>query len=254
MQLDALVGGSLFAFMLVFVRLGAAFLVMPGIGEQFVTARFRLLLALAISLLMMPVLKPILPPRPPTPGDLVLLVLAEAVVGVFIGTLARVMLSSLETAGFLIANQLGLSAAQSFNPAMASPGNALSGLLGILAMVLLFATNLHHMLILGIVDSYSLFAPGQGLPVADATEHLTRTVAQSFLIGVQLSAPFVVIGGLFYLGIGLVSRLVPQIQIFFVTMPIQVLMGTLLFSLSLSALMLYWLAAFEDQLITILQP
>ncbi|WP_193552238.1 flagellar biosynthetic protein FliR [Oleisolibacter albus] len=252
--LDALVGGSIFAFLLVFVRLGSAFLIMPVFGEQFVSARIRLLFALATAFVLMPVLRPMLPLRPAVPADLAALVVAEALVGLFLGTLARVLVSALEVAGMLIAHQLGLSAAQTFNPALASPSNSISSLLGLLALVLIFATDLHHMLILAVVDSYTLFAPGQWLPVSDAADHMARTVAQSFLIGMQMAAPFVVIGLLFFLGMGLVSRLVPQIQVFFVSMPIQILFGVLLLGLSLSALMLYWLGAFEAQLIGILQP
>lgn len=253
-SLDTVLGGSLFAFLLVFVRLGAAFMVMPALGEQFVSARIRLLFALTAAFLVAPVLQGTLPARPATPADIAGLIVQEALVGLFIGTLARIMLSALETAGMVIANQLGLAAAQAFNPAMAAPGNPISGLLGILALLLIFATDLHHMLILAVVDSYTLFQPGQAMPMGDAAQLMARTVAKSFLIGMQMAAPFVVIGLMFYLGLGLVSRLVPQIQVFFVSVPIQIMFGLLLLSLSLSALMLFWLSAFEEQLIGILQP
>ena len=253
-QLEALVGGSVFVMLMVFVRLGSAFLIMPGYGEQFVSPRIRLLLALAISFLLMPVLTPMLPQRPTTPGALLTLILSEAMIGIFLGTMARMLMSSLETAGMLIANQVGLSAAQAFNPAMGQAGNALSSILSMLAMVLIFSTELHHMLLLAVVDSYSLFAPGTWLPVDDAAMHLTRVMADSFVIGMQLAAPFTVIGLLFYLGLGLVARLVPQIQVFFVGVPIQIVMGLFLLGMSLASLMTFWLTRFEGQLMTLLEP
>jgi flagellar biosynthetic protein FliR len=254
MQLDQLIAGSLFAFLMVFMRVGAAMLVMPGFGEPFVSTRIRLLFALGVSYLLMPVLLSSMPPRPATVGGMLTLILAETLTGLFLGTIARMLMSSLETAGMLIANQVGLSAAQSFNPAQATSGNALSSLLSMLALVLIFATDLHHMLLLAIVDSYSLFAPGVWLPVDDAAQHMTRVMADSFLIGMQLAAPFTVIGLVFYLGLGLIARLVPQIQVFFVGMPLQIIFGLLLLGLSLSALMVFWLARFEGHLINILQP
>ncbi|WP_119678220.1 flagellar biosynthetic protein FliR [Indioceanicola profundi] len=254
MDLAAFVGGSAFAFMLVFVRLGSAFLIMPTVGEQFVNPRIRLLFSLATTLLVTPVVTPQLPPAPSAPADLVALILAEVLVGLFIGTIARVMMSALEVAGHFIASQLGLSAAQAFNPALASPSTPVGALLGILALLLIFATDLHHMLILAVVDSYTLFQPGVWMPLGDVAQHMTRVVSQSFLVGMQMAAPFVVIGLMFYLGLGLVSRLVPTIQVFFVGLPIQTMLGTLLLSLSLSALMLFWLAAFEAQLIPLLTP
>lgn len=254
MSLDALLGGSIYVFLMIFVRVGSAFLIMPGYGEQFVSPRIRLLLALLISFILMPLLLPDMPVAPSRPGDLAVLVVAEAMIGIFLGTIARFMMAALETAGMLIANQVGLSAAQSFNPAMSGAGNAVSAVLSMLALMLIFATDLHHLLLLAVVDSYSLFRPGEWLPLGDAAQHLARVLGDSFLVGMQLAAPFVVIGLLFYLGLGLIARLVPQIQVFFVGIPIQIVLGLLLLGLSLTALMTYWLTRFEGQLINILQP
>jgi len=252
MELSQFVGGSVYAFILVFVRIGAAFMTMPAIGEQFVSVRVRLLFALMVALVVTPAVRPLLPPQPDNPADLGALVMAEVLVGVFIGGIARMMLSALDFAGQLIANQLGLAAAQAFNPALAAPGNPVGAILSLLGIMLIFATDLHHMLILAVVDSYTLFGPGTWLPLGDVAQHMARVMARSFVIGMQMSAPFLVLGLLFYLGLGLISRLVPQVQVFFVGIPLQIVFGLLLFGISLSALMLFWLAAFEDQLITIL--
>lgn len=253
MSLDAVLGGSAYAFLMIFVRLGSAFLIMPGYGEQFVSPRIRLLFALAVSFLLLPILLPAMPKAPASPADLTLLIIAEALIGIFLGTITRMLMAALETAGMLIANQVGLAAAQAFNPAMSSPGNPISAILGVLALMLIFATDLHHLLLMAIVDSYSLFKPGQWLPIGDVAQHLTRVMADSFLIGMQLAAPFTVIGLLFYLGLGLIARLVPQIQVFFVGVPIQIIFGLMLLGLSLTALMTFWLARFEGQLVNILQ-
>jgi flagellar biosynthesis protein FliR len=254
MTLEQILGGSIYTFLMIFVRLGSAFMVMPGYGEQYVSPRIRLLFALAISFVLMPLLLPSMPAAPAQPADLVLLVIAEALIGVFLGTIARFMMSALETAGMLIANQVGLSAAQSFNPAMAQAGNAVTAVLSMLALMLIFATDLHHLLLLAVVDSYSLFPPGHWLPMGDVAQHVARVLGDSFQIGMQLAAPFIVIGLLFYLGLGLVARLVPQIQVFFVGVPIQIVLGLLLLSLSLTALMTFWLTRFEGQLVNILEP
>ena len=251
-MLQELVAGQFYAFLMVFIRVGAALLIMPTVGEPFVPARVRLLLALALSVVVTPAAAPMIPPQTSSAADMVVLIMAESLVGLFIGTIARTMLAALETAGSVIANQVGLAAAQAFNPALAAPGNAISALLGIVALLLVFATDLHHMLILAVIDSYGVFAPGAPLPMGDIVQHLTRVFGQSFLVGLQMSAPFVVIGLLFNLGLGLVSRLVPQIQIFFIGVPIQIVFGLLLLGLSMSALMLFWMAAFEEELVGLL--
>ncbi|HYC02423.1 MAG TPA: flagellar biosynthetic protein FliR [Azospirillaceae bacterium] len=251
-MLQALITGQLFAFLLVFTRVGAAFLVLPGVGETFVSARIRLLLALTTALVVTPVARPLLPAQPTEPALLTLLITAEVMVGIFIGTIARTMLAAMETAGSIISNAVGLSAAQSFNPAMAAPGNAVSALLGIVAILLIFAADLHHLMIMAVVGSYDVFRPGMQLPVGDFSQHLTRVFSESFLVGLQLSAPFVVIGLVFNLGLGLVARLVPQIQIFFIGIPIQIGGGLLLLAAGMTALMLFWLAAFQAQLVGLL--
>jgi len=195
---------------------------------------------------------PAMPKAPASPMNLFLLVAAEAMIGIFLGSIARMLTAALDIAGFLIANQIGLSAAQAFNPALSAASNPVSSVLGMLALLLIFATDLHHMLLMAVVDSYSLFVPGQWLPIGDVAQHLSRVMSDSFLIGMQLGAPFIVIGLLFYLGLGLIARLVPQIQVFFVGTPIQIVLGLMLLGLSLTALMVYWLARFEGQLINIL--
>ncbi|MFM2044782.1 MAG: hypothetical protein RLY86_3358 [Pseudomonadota bacterium] len=252
MDLSQIIGTSLFAFLLVFVRLGAAFLLMPGIGEQFISPRIRLLFTLALALLVTPVVAPTMPPMPTAFAATVALVAAETLVGAFIGTVARMMMSALEVAGHFIATQVGLSAAQAFNPTLAAPSTPIGALLGIVALMMIFATDLHHMLILGVVDSYQLFPPGQWLPPGDTAQVMTSIVSRSFVIGLQMAAPFIVLGLLFYLGLGMVSRLVPSIQVFFVGVPIQTLMGLLLLGISMTAVMIFWLRGFEAQMIQFL--
>lgn len=246
--LQQLLNAEVFSFLMVFVRVGAAFLILPIMGETFVSMRVRLLLAVMTALVVTPVLADRLPPDPAQPADLVLLIVKEVVIGVFIGTIARTIMSSLETAGQFIASQIGLNSAQTFNPALAQQGSAVSSILGISAILLLFASDLHHMLIIAVVDSYGLFPPGQALPLGDMTNHFTRVFSESFLVGFHLAGPFIAIGLLFLLGVGLVSRLSPQIQIYFVTLPAQIGFGVLLFSASLATLLTFWLRAFEGQI------
>jgi flagellar biosynthetic protein FliR len=80
--------------------------------------------------------------------------------------------------------------------------------LTLLGITLVFATDLHHLVIAGMNDSYTIFQPGEMPLVGDAAQHVTRIVATAFRIGIQLSAPFLVFGLLFNLGLGVLSRLI----------------------------------------------
>ncbi len=135
----------------------------------------------------------------------------------------------------------GLSNAQIFNPAIATQGSLPGFFLLNIATLLLLITDLHHLLIRALIDSYSLFPPGAPLPLADFADAISTVISHSFQLAVQLSSPFIVLGLLFYLVMGIMARLMPQLQIFFVALPIQVVMGLVVLSLVLSGAMLVFL-------------
>lgn len=251
--LSGLLISEIYVAMLVFARVGMAFSVMPTLGDAFVSMRARLLLSLLISILTAKSVGDTLPPMPQSVFGLFVLIAQEITIGLFIGTVARLMVTALETAGGIIAIQAGLSNAQMFNPAMASQGTLPGALLGWLGLLLLFATNMHHLLIMAVVDSYQTFKPGAPLPATDMSEHVAKVIERSFLIGFQMSMPFIVSGMLFALALGLLSRLAPQIQVFFLFMSVQVALGLFLFAITLSAMMTFWLTEFEQSLVAFLQ-
>jgi flagellar biosynthetic protein FliR len=86
-------------------------------------------------------------------------------------------------------------------------------------------------------DSYRLFQPGEMPVTGDVAQLIVRTVSAAFRIGIQLSAPFLVFGLLFNLGLGVLSRLMPQMQVFFIGMPLSILLGLLLLVLVIGAMM-----------------
>lgn len=240
-ELQTLLTTNLFAWLLVFTRVGTAFISLPGFGEAFVSARVRLVLALAVSLVLVPVLGPKLPAMPSQTFALFALIAGEAFYGAFIGLLARLIVATVETAGMIIAMQISLSNASVFNPAMAAQSSLTSALLGMTALVLLFATDLHHLMLLAVADSYSVFIPGQLPQFGDFASAYGQLLSQSFVVATQLAAPFIILGLVFYLGLGLLARLMPQLQIFFIAIPAQIYLGLMVLGLTLSAVMMVWL-------------
>ncbi|MDR6770622.1 flagellar biosynthetic protein FliR [Azospirillum sp. BE72] len=252
--LQQLLGEQIFVWMLVFLRVGTAFSVMPTIGDAFITPRTRLLFALAVSVLVAPVIRPQLPPMPGGPFQLLVLAAGEMTIGIFLGTIARLLMGTLEVAGTIISLQSGLANAQIFNPALATAGSLPGALMGWLGLLLLFVTDLHHLLIMAVVDSYATFTPGAAIPVDDMANVIGQLVSKTFLLGVQMSAPFLITGILFALALGLLNKLAPQVQVFQIFTSVQVLMGLFLFALTLGAMMLFWLSRFESSFIELLKP
>ncbi len=253
-MLEALLVGEIFGFLLVFTRVGATVMVMPGIGDGYVSPNIRLMLALLISLVAFPLLADQLPSLPANPLVLGALLVSEALIGVFLGYLARLLLTALDIAGMIIAFNTGLAAAQALNPALGQQGNLVGALLGTLGVLLILLTDMHHMIIMAVVDSYTLWMPGTWLPIGDAADMMSRLVAKSFLIGLQLAMPVLLVGIILNLGMGLLARLMPQIQVFFLILPIQIILGMLIMAITLSAMMLMWLGYFEESLVGFLRP
>ena len=221
---------------LIFARIGAIFLSLPGIGESYVPPRIRLSLALMVSLALWPVVGGSLPALPDSLGASVGWIIREVIVGLAIGAILRIFVSAMSVAGEIVSLQTTLSFAQTANPLQASPGTTISAFLMLMGTVLIFATNTHHLFIAGLVGSYELIAPVRPLVAGDFVELAVRTVADSFILGVQLSAPVIVFALVFNLASGLVGRVMPAFQIFFVAAPLSVILGLSVFALSLGAL------------------
>ncbi len=253
-MLAEVLAAEVFAFLTVFARLGAALMLLPPFGEKLVLVRARLVLALAISALVTPLAAPVLPPTPELPIELVIVLGGEIAVGLFIGGLARLLLSALHTASILVAYQSGLGTATVFDPSQNAQGVIISRFFSMMALVLLFATDLHHALLIALIDSYRTLPPG-ALPVTgDFAAQAIDFIAGAFVVALQVAAPVLIIGLLFYLGLGLLGRLMPAIQVFFVALPLQIALGFSVVMAGLSAMMLWYLEYFGESIVRMVAP
>jgi len=253
-MLEKVLISELFAFLLVFCRVGSAIMLLPGFGEAYVPARARLLLAAMFSVALAPALHN-MPHVPSNIMALFSLILAEILIGLFLGGLSRMLIGAIHMAGMIIAYQSSLASALTQDIAHSqAQGTSLGNLLGMSALVLLFATDLHHLMLRGIAESYTLFVAGQLPAIGDFSEHATRTMSGSFRMAMQLAAPHLVIGLLIYLGAGIISRLMPNIQIFFLLMAPQLLISFFILMISSSAIMLWYMDYIKESLGAFLAP
>ena len=248
-MLEQFLVGSVFTFMLVFVRIGTAMMILPGIGDSFTPGQIRLYIALGISVVLTPFLSQYIPAEIPSTTMLLTLISMEFLIGLFFGTIARIFMTALDTAGMVVSLSTGLANAQLFNPIMAGQGSLMGAFLSVTGVVLLFAANLHHMLIYGLVESYVGFPIGEIPDVGSMAELISKAVASSFLIGVQIGTPFLVVALLVYIGMGVLTRLMPQIQVFILALPLQILLGFVTMALAVSTALFYWLNQYEDAMV-----
>lgn len=240
-----LYGVEIWATALMFARIGAILMLLPGFGEPAIPARIRLSFALALAIGLGPALAHMAPAPAATALGMAGQVTGELVIGVLIGGAARILVSALATAGQILGVEIGIAFAQTADPTMTQSGQLLSVFLGVMGTALIFATGLDHMFLRGVAGSYEVIALGAPPPTADAAQMALEATAASFRVGFQIAMPLLAAGLLFRIGMGVLSRLIPQIQVFFVVLPLQILGGLVVFALGLSAGMLIWLDSLE---------
>ena len=225
------------AFLLVFARIGTMLMLLPGLGEQNISSRMRLTAALVLAAVVLPLHRSAYHVDTSALGPVIVLLVEEILIGAMLGLTARLTISALEVAGAVIAQQLGLGFVTAVDPTQGEQGAIVGNFLTMLGITLVFATDMHHLVIAALNDSYTLFAPGEVPAVGDAAALVTKIVAGAFRIGIQLSAPFLVFGLMFNIGLGVLSRLMPQMQVFFVALPLSILLGLMFLVLVIGAMM-----------------
>jgi flagellar biosynthesis protein FliR len=235
---------------LVFARVAAMIMTMPGLGDTPAPARVRLAFAVLMSLIVAPVVAPSLPQTPPSVGELGADILRETLIGLAIGAILRTFMAAMAIAGEAVSIATTLSFAQTANPTLGQANTTVASFLGLMAMVLIMVTDLHHYFIGAMVRSYTLFPYGHAEPVGDFAQLAIRTLSGAFMLGIQLTAPILAFSIIFNIATGLVGRAMPQFQIFFAATPLHVLFGLSLFALSLGVMGTYWLDRYRDVLAT----
>jgi flagellar biosynthesis protein FliR len=224
-------------FMLVFARVGAMVMLLPGLGESNIPVRIKLAVAVLLTFVILPLHRQAYQIDMQSMAPLVVMMIHELIVGIVLGATARVTLSALQVGGAVIAQQMGLGFVTSVDPTQGQQGVLIGNFLTMLGVTLLFATDSHYLVIAALNDSYAIFSPSDLMPSGDIAELASRAFTAAFKLGVQLSAPFLVFGLVFNIGLGVLARLMPQMQVYFVGVPLSILAGFLIFSLVLVAMM-----------------
>jgi flagellar biosynthetic protein FliR len=224
-------------FLLVFARTGTMIMLLPGIGEQGISPRMRLTVAIILAAVIVPLHRQDYHFVAGSLAPAIVMVVEEIIIGAVLGISARLAISALDIAGAIISQALGLGFVTTVDPSQGEQNMIIGNFLTMLAITLFFATDMHHLVIAALNDSYTLFAPGEVPSTGDVAALVTKVTAGAFRIGIQLSAPFMVYALLFNIGLGVLSRLMPAMQVYFLAMPASILGGFLFLILVLGAMM-----------------
>ena len=219
---------AVIAAFLAFCRIGACFLVMPGLSSVRVPMQVRLFVALAATGGLLVLLwDQIYPFADRSPGVLVPRIASELLIGVLIGLLARLYILALQFIGAAIAMLIGYGGMSGPGVEDGEPQAALGAIISFSALLLLFVFDFHHEIIRALVD------------VAD-------TISESFFVVLRLGSPFVAYALLVNLTIGFVNKLVPQIPVYFISLPFVIAAGLIIFYFAIGTMLSLFADGFID--------
>ena len=237
-----------FLFMLIFARVGSILMLLPALGEAAIPARLRLTFALAFAFVLLPLLSTTLPKLPADLGSIGVLMLHEIAVGLILGGITRLIIMATQVAGAIIAFQTGLSMAQGADPSQTGiQGAVIGNFLSMLGVTMVFATDLHHLALSAIVGSYRTISPTDPLMFGDAMQMALSTTIDAFIVGTQMAAPFIVFGLVFNVGLGILARLMPALQVYFLATSANIWLGLILFGALLTMMMGWYLTHVQAQ-------
>lgn len=228
------------SYFLVLCRTGSIIMTMPAIGEVYVSTKIRILFSLVFTMIIHSIVGEKFLAITNHPVKLTLSIFTELMIGIGIGMMVKILISSINIAGTMIGSHSGLSSAMIFDPNTGAQGSVESNFLGALVAVLIFVTDLHHLFIAGVIESYysfHIFSSGNFQQIAENSAYL---IGNSFAIAFKLASPHIIIGIILMFSAGILTRLMPNIQIFFLMLPVQILVSFTILSIICTSIILWY--------------
>jgi len=247
-MLEELLATNVFNFFLVFARVGSGIMVMPFFSANYIGMRMRLAMALAVSFAFLHMLAPEMPLLPESAIGLTLLLFGEMIIGVFIGLIPRMAMVAIDLVGFAATSSAAMSNAQTMNPTLGTQDQMMAVFLDLCVLMIILSMNLHYLMLDALLGSYLVFSPGDSFAFQDMTEAIVMGMSQAFTVGFRLASPFIILTILVNVCMGVVTKIMPQLQVLFVIMPAQVYLGISLFMISFASVALWFASYFEDTL------
>ena len=224
-------------FLILFARLGAMLMLLPACSEESVLPRIRLLLALGLTAGLWGLLSPQVASVTAKPAALPGIIIAEMMIGLMMGMIIRMLFQAAAMAGSIISLQVGLSSALVFDPSQGSQAALISRFMSVAAVVTCMALGVHHLWLQSMMGSYAVFPIGGLPPWGDFAQLGVMAAGKAMSLALSLAAPLVVYGIVFNVGLGLIARLTPAIQIFFIAQPLNLLLGLGFFAVMIGAML-----------------
>jgi len=238
-------------FLLIFIRVGVVLFVLPFFNSRTIPMLSKVGLTLLIAMLIHPITAKQSTVFPTTVPGITYLVAGELVVGMILGLVVQVFFEGVRIMGQLVGFQTGFAITNILDPQSGNQISILSNMAYLMAMVLFLVLNGHHILLNALRESFEIIHVG-GLNLnRQMLPELVKHAGEMFIIGIKIGAP--AIAALIFTKVifGLITKLIPQMNIMIVAFPLQIVIGLLFFSISLRLLLIF-LESFLGNLDTVL--
>lgn len=238
---------QLTVLLLTFARIGAICMLMPGLGESYVSPRIRLFIAIAISLIISVTVRGLLPPLDGF-TDVLMAMVSEIVAGLIFGSAMRLFLAAPQIAGQMTSQLTSLSNIFASGAQLMEASSILGAWFVVGTILFIFVSGLHYLMIDAMAVSYNIIPLGGFPNLGDAAESLVKVFAGVFALGVQMAAPFILLSVIFNLGVGLINRMLASLPLYFVAMPVSILGGMYVLAYAIGPVLAAFRAAFSSWL------
>lgn len=243
-----LLSAEIYQFAIIFLRIGSALMIMPGFSSSYVNVRMRLSVALILSVILTPAVGQYIPAQPTDMATQAKIYFFEITYGIFLGVIMQMLYFVVNLFGNFAGQSSGFANAQIFDPTTQNQSIVTETFVSIIAITIIFITDLHHLMLSAVIDSYHIWPAAAELPVNDFADFLSKTMNESFIVGFKIGSPFIAFTIIFYTGMGLLSRLMPQLNIFFLSLPLQIYLGLGLLLITTPAMMMWFCRHYEATL------
>ncbi len=206
---------------------------MPIFTSKSIPLLFNFGLALAASILLFPLLDLKAFPVLTSLGSLAIGAIGEILIGITIGMTVNLIFIGLQIAGQISGYQMGLAIAQVMDPADGEQVPLLAQFFQLFAFLTFLTINAHHWFLMALADSFHLVPPFGFKISGSLIEQLIQIAGNMFVIAIKVGAPVIAALLLASIAFGLIARTVPQMNVFFVAMPLKIIIGLLFIGFSL---------------------
>ena len=233
-------------FLVCLARVLAVIGSIPIFGENAGPARVRVGLAFMLTLLLFPVVKPYLPLGGLSFLPFMLILVQEVLFGIIMGFIAKLILVAIQFGGTVVGYKMGFAMANIMDPQSQHQVPLMGQFLNVIGLLVFLSVDGHHIFLRALVGSYEILPPGTVEFTGMAIPYVISLTGDMFVLGLQLTAPVLIVLILNYFGLGIMARLMPQMNVLMLSWPVNQALGFLFLGLSLNMIVFLLCKEFQD--------